>query len=72
MADALAFTTDVVEGKRKAAKNENEFIYHEEVPDIASLQEVKGATLVKGIEFDINDPEVSNNRLNPLNLLATL
>ncbi|ENN77425.1 tyrosine-protein phosphatase non-receptor type 23 [Dendroctonus ponderosae] len=59
LADALAFTTDVVEGKRKAAKNENEFIYHEEVPDIASLQEVKGATLVKGIEFDINDPEVS-------------
>ncbi|XP_066251269.1 tyrosine-protein phosphatase non-receptor type 23 [Euwallacea similis] len=59
LADALAFTTDVVEGKRKAAKNENEYIYHEEVPDLANLQEVKGASLVKGIEFNVNDPEVS-------------
>lgn len=58
MADALAFTTDVVEGKKKAAKNENEYIYHEEVPDLSNLQEVKGASLVKGIEFNINDPEV--------------
>ncbi|XP_030747813.1 tyrosine-protein phosphatase non-receptor type 23 [Sitophilus oryzae] len=59
LADALAFTADVVEGKRKAAKNENEYIYHEEVPDIANLQEVKGAPLVKLIEFNVNDPEVS-------------
>ncbi|KAL1501415.1 hypothetical protein ABEB36_006738 [Hypothenemus hampei] len=59
LGDALAFAMDVVEGKRKAAKNENEFIYHEEVPDLANLQEVKGACLVKGIEFNINDPEVS-------------
>ncbi|XP_066141791.1 tyrosine-protein phosphatase non-receptor type 23 [Euwallacea fornicatus] len=59
LGDALAFTTDVVEGKRKAAKNENEYIYHEEVPDLTNLQEVKGASLVKGIEFNVNDPEVS-------------
>lgn len=56
--EALAFTLDVVEGKRKAAKNENEFIYHEDVPDKASLQEVKGASLVKGIPFNVNDSEV--------------
>lgn len=48
----------MVEGKKKAAKNENEYIYHEEVPDLSNLQEVKGASLVKGIEFNINDPEV--------------
>ncbi|KAJ8943850.1 hypothetical protein NQ314_009620 [Rhamnusium bicolor] len=40
--ESLAFTLDVVEGKRKAAKNENEFIYHEEVPDLDHLQEVSG------------------------------
>lgn len=56
--EALAFTADVVEGKLKAAKNENEFIYHEDVPDRKTLREVKGATLVKGIPFNINDPEV--------------
>nr|CAD7437881.1 unnamed protein product [Timema bartmani] len=57
--EALTFTMDVVEGKKKAAKNENEFIYHEEVPEKDTLPEVKGASLVKGIPFDVNDPEVS-------------
>ncbi|XP_026668804.1 tyrosine-protein phosphatase non-receptor type 23 isoform X2 [Ceratina calcarata] len=57
--EALTFTNDVIEGKRKAAKNENEFIYHEEVPEKETLPTVKGAPLVKGISFSINDPEVS-------------
>ncbi|PSN50877.1 hypothetical protein C0J52_12740 [Blattella germanica] len=57
--EALTFTMDVVEGKKKAAKNENEFIYHEEIPDKDSLPDVKGASLVKGIPFNVNDPEVS-------------
>ncbi|XP_029156737.1 tyrosine-protein phosphatase non-receptor type 23 [Nylanderia fulva] len=57
--EALTFTNDVIEGKRKAAKNENEFIYHEEVPEKENLAAVKGASLVKGISFTINDPEVS-------------
>ncbi|XP_050516886.1 tyrosine-protein phosphatase non-receptor type 23 [Diabrotica virgifera virgifera] len=68
--EGLAFTTDVVEGKRKAAKNENEFIYHESVPDKDQLPEVKGASLVKGIPFSINDIEVSGpdifSRLVPM------
>ena len=59
MSETLTFTRDVVEGKRKAAKNENEFIYHEEVPDAESLATIKGATLVKGIPFNVNDPEIS-------------
>lgn len=50
---------DVVEGKRKAAKNENEFIYHEKVPVRDELPDVKGAVLVKGIPFSVNDPEIS-------------
>ncbi|XP_076756719.1 tyrosine-protein phosphatase non-receptor type protein myopic isoform X1 [Xylocopa sonorina] len=57
--EALTFTNDVIEGKRKAAKNENEFIYHEEIPEKETLPTVKGAPLVKGISFSINDPEVS-------------
>lgn len=70
IAEALCFVGDIVEGKRKAAKNENEFIYHEEVPDKECLQEVKGASLVKGIPFSVNDPEVSGkdifSRLVPM------
>ena len=57
--EALTFTNDVIEGKRKAAKNENEFIYHEEVPEKDALPTVNGASLVKGIPFSVNDPEVS-------------
>ncbi|XP_012225664.1 tyrosine-protein phosphatase non-receptor type 23 [Linepithema humile] len=57
--ESLTFTNDVIEGKRKAAKNENEFIYHEEVPEKETLPTVKGASLVKGISFNISDPEVS-------------
>ena len=57
--DALTFTNDVIEGKKKAAKNENEYIYHEEVPEKDVLPTVKGASLVKGISFNVNDPEVS-------------
>ncbi|KAL1124574.1 hypothetical protein AAG570_001198 [Ranatra chinensis] len=70
VAENLTFTRDVVEGKRKAAKNENEFIYHEEVSDIDSLPNVKGAALVKGIPFNVNDPEISGpdifSRLVPM------
>ncbi|XP_077296502.1 tyrosine-protein phosphatase non-receptor type protein myopic isoform X2 [Arctopsyche grandis] len=57
--EALTFANDVVEGKRKAAKNENEFIYHEEVPDKDLLSEPKPAALAKGIPINFNDPEVS-------------
>ncbi|CAH1969012.1 unnamed protein product [Acanthoscelides obtectus] len=57
--ESLAFTQDVAQGKKKAASNENEFIYHEEVPDKDHLEEVKGASLVKGIPFSVSDVEIS-------------
>ncbi|XP_017793028.1 PREDICTED: tyrosine-protein phosphatase non-receptor type 23 [Habropoda laboriosa] len=57
--EALTFTNDVIEGKRKAAKNENEFIYHEEIPEKETLPTIKGAPLVKGMSFSINDSEIS-------------
>ena len=68
--DALAYTSDVIHGKLDNAKKENEFIYHEKVPEKDSLQPVKGASLVKGIGWEVNDPEVSGpdlfSRLVPL------
>lgn len=59
--EALTFTNDVVEGKRKAAKNENEFIYHEEVPEKDLLMVMKPVCLVKALPINFNDPEVCNN-----------
>ncbi|XP_055314078.1 tyrosine-protein phosphatase non-receptor type 23 [Sitodiplosis mosellana] len=53
--EALTFVMDVVEAKRKAAKNENEFIYHEEVPELSSIATIAGANLVKGIPFNVSD-----------------
>ncbi|XP_055533738.1 tyrosine-protein phosphatase non-receptor type 23 isoform X2 [Wyeomyia smithii] len=55
--DALQFTMDVVEAKRKSAKNENEFIYHEEVPELSAISAVQGANLVHGITFSVTDPD---------------
>ncbi|XP_047514216.1 tyrosine-protein phosphatase non-receptor type 23 isoform X2 [Pieris napi] len=68
--EGLTFTNDIVEGKRKAAKNENEFIYHEEVPEQDMLTEMKPVCLVKAVAIDFNDPEVAGTdvfaRLVPL------
>ncbi|XP_042207473.1 tyrosine-protein phosphatase non-receptor type 23-like [Homarus americanus] len=59
IAESLTFSNDVMGGKLTAALKENEFVYHEKVPPIASLPEVKGASLVKGIPFSVTDPEVA-------------
>lgn len=57
--ESLIFTADVVEGKRKNAKNENEFIYHEVVPELSSITAMQGANLVNGTSFSVTDPEVA-------------
>ncbi|XP_037827067.1 tyrosine-protein phosphatase non-receptor type 23-like [Lucilia sericata] len=57
--ESLIFTADVVEAKRKNAKNENEFIYHESVPELATISAVQGANLVNGIGFSATDPEIA-------------
>ncbi|XP_032510581.2 tyrosine-protein phosphatase non-receptor type 23 isoform X1 [Danaus plexippus] len=68
--EALTFTNDVVEGKRKAAKNENEFIYHEEVPEKDMLSDLKPVCLVNAVPINFNDPEVAGqdifSRLVPM------
>lgn len=59
--DALTFTMDVIEAKRKTGKNENDFIYHEEIPELKNLSAVQPANLVNGISFSFTDPEVAGD-----------
>ncbi|EDW85389.2 uncharacterized protein Dwil_GK10583 [Drosophila willistoni] len=58
--ESLSFTADVVEAKRKNAKNENEFIYHETVPELGTIPAVQGANLVNGIGFSVLDEEFAD------------
>lgn len=43
---ALQFVSDVVRGKNTAAKKENDFVYHEKIPTLDSLPEIKGQLLL--------------------------
>ncbi|XP_059609021.1 tyrosine-protein phosphatase non-receptor type 23 isoform X2 [Phlebotomus argentipes] len=72
IAEALVFTNDVIEAKRNAAKKENEYIYHEQVPELSAIPPVKveKKLMMNGIGFNPSDPEYVNNdifhRLVPL------
>lgn len=57
--ESFRFAMDVIGGKYQSAKKDNDFVYHDKVPDFDSLPEVKGASLVKGITFNPSDPDVS-------------
>uniref|UniRef100_A0A8C5MWF0 Tyrosine-protein phosphatase non-receptor type 23 n=1 Tax=Leptobrachium leishanense TaxID=445787 RepID=A0A8C5MWF0_9ANUR len=57
--DALRFTMDVIGGKFNSAKKDNDFIYHETVPTLETLQAVKGAPLVKALPVNPTDPAVT-------------
>ncbi|KAM8967488.1 tyrosine-protein phosphatase non-receptor type 23 isoform 2-T2 [Pelodytes ibericus] len=57
--DALRFTMDVIGGKFSSAKKDNDFIYHESVPTLETLQAVKGAPLVKALPVNPTDPAVT-------------
>ncbi|XP_071941772.1 tyrosine-protein phosphatase non-receptor type 23-like [Antedon mediterranea] len=59
IAEALVFTKDVVVGKHEAAKKDNDFIYHDKIPDIESLPDIKGASLVKALTFQAYDETVA-------------
>uniref|UniRef100_A0A8B9SR87 Tyrosine-protein phosphatase non-receptor type 23 n=1 Tax=Anas platyrhynchos TaxID=8839 RepID=A0A8B9SR87_ANAPL len=56
---ALRFTMDVIGGKYNSAKKDNDFIYHEAVPALDTLQSVKGAPLVKALPVNPTDPAVT-------------
>ncbi|XP_072269152.1 tyrosine-protein phosphatase non-receptor type 23 [Pyxicephalus adspersus] len=57
--EALRFTMDVIGGKCNSAKKDNDFIYHESVPALDTLQAVKGAPLVKPLPVNPTDPAVT-------------
>ncbi|XP_064130685.1 tyrosine-protein phosphatase non-receptor type 23 isoform X1 [Loxodonta africana] len=57
--DALRFAMDVIGGKYNSAKKDNDFIYHEVVPALDTLQPVKGAPLVKPLPVNPTDPAVT-------------
>ncbi|XP_060060740.1 tyrosine-protein phosphatase non-receptor type 23 isoform X2 [Erinaceus europaeus] len=57
--DALRFAMDVIGGKHNSAKKDNDFIYHEAVPALDTLQPVKGAPLVKPLPVNPTDPAVT-------------
>ena len=61
--EAVVYTNDVIAGKLDNAKKENEFIYHCKVPEQEDLPAVQPASLVRGIPFDPQDPEVSGGDL---------
>jgi len=80
--DTISFALDVAAAKWRAAKSENELIYHEHVETVVSddddieclkvkssstttttsecsqLEWVKGASLVKPVGFNVDDPEL--------------
>ncbi|XP_018426851.1 PREDICTED: tyrosine-protein phosphatase non-receptor type 23, partial [Nanorana parkeri] len=57
--EALRFTMDVIGGKFNSSKKDNDFIYHESVPALDTLQAVKGAPLVKALPVNPTDPTVT-------------
>ncbi|XP_030645424.1 tyrosine-protein phosphatase non-receptor type 23b isoform X2 [Chanos chanos] len=57
--EALRFTMDVIGGKFNSAKKDNDFIYHEPVPDRDTFSAVKGAPLVKPLHINPADPSIT-------------
>ncbi|XP_048579167.1 tyrosine-protein phosphatase non-receptor type 23 isoform X2 [Nematostella vectensis] len=57
--EILQFMVDVVSNKLEGAVKDNDFIYHEVVPELSALPEIKGASLVKPIPFQPNDPSLA-------------
>ncbi|XP_035708755.1 tyrosine-protein phosphatase non-receptor type 23 isoform X2 [Folsomia candida] len=58
--DTIQFTYDVVQGKVTISEKENEFVYHEKVPELSAItSEIKGVSLVKGIPFKFDDPQIA-------------
>ncbi|CAF1230111.1 unnamed protein product [Rotaria magnacalcarata] len=56
--EAHTFATDVLMGKQKVAKRDNDSVYFEKVPALSSLPAVQGAIVAKPQPFDCHDSEV--------------
>ncbi|CAF0803217.1 unnamed protein product [Didymodactylos carnosus] len=56
--ESHTFSTDVIVGKYKSAKRDNDSVFFEKVPALSSLTAVQGAIVAKPQSFDFQDPEV--------------
>lgn len=52
VSEPLAYANDIVNGKLDNSKKENEFIYHEKVPDLDTLQEIKARILIIQMQYE--------------------
>ncbi|GAB0096426.1 tyrosine-protein phosphatase non-receptor type 23 [Sergentomyia squamirostris] len=61
--EAIIFTMDVIEAKRNAAKKENEYIYHEPVPELSAIPPVKVEKKImkNTVGFNPSDSTYVNN-----------
>jgi len=55
----LKYSADVFGGKYNSVKHDNDFIYHEKVPDKDTLSAVRPASLVKPLPFDPSNPSIA-------------
>ncbi|VDP39426.1 unnamed protein product [Schistosoma margrebowiei] len=69
------YAGEVISNKLTSSTKDNDFIYHELIPKIESLEQTKGVCIVKGVPFDHNDTEVRGpdifQRLIPMNVLES-
>lgn len=58
--ETLTFANDVIVGKLAVSERENEFIYHDRVPELnAIVGDLKGISLVKGVPIKLDDSDIS-------------
>ncbi len=66
--EALKFSMDVIGGKFSNAKKDNDFVYHDKVPALESLPEVKGALSTLHCTFsDETNAETRMRSMQPCN-----
>ena len=69
LTNCLTFTSDVINGKLENAKKENEFVYHEKVPDFDSLPG-KSKKLLRFDEKTFVLPLMTSRKFDPLNIVG--
>ncbi|KAM3717695.1 Tyrosine-protein phosphatase non-receptor type [Dirofilaria immitis] len=74
--EAVIFLNDIIFGKHRNAKKENDFIYHDRIPKPEELPVVEGVNMVKAVRFDPTDKSVAGPdlfaALLPGNVLKSL
>ncbi|UJR31730.1 hypothetical protein I4U23_019210 [Adineta vaga] len=70
--DAHAFTSNIITGRYKSIKRDNDSVYFEKVPSFSSLPAVRGAIVAKSQAFDCHNSDVCGSdifqKLVPLDI----